>query len=187
MDEIDDCRLTEEDFKQWKEVLGNLEELGDQDSIDEALEKMRNGTWLHVYRYRNEELHIIRKVDMPEGESEEHVFIFVLGKEDTMRLSSVSSIAWWSEDTIQYIGSKHLTLTKEEALEQLKAGVPILTPGYVYFTGKIHNDRMPELADKDFVFTVHRDEKFPESVYLAGPIETFNRFDTCDRYGIWYG
>ena len=40
MDELDDCRLTEEDFKQWKEVLGNLEELGDQDSLEEALEKM---------------------------------------------------------------------------------------------------------------------------------------------------
>lgn len=181
--EEEDFRLSAEDFEAWKEELGGkLEELGDQNTVEEAFEKMRNGIWLHVYHYNWEELHIIRPVEMPEGNIQEYVFVFILNKENMMELNSTDNLDWWTEQYIHYIGLNEFTLTKEEAMEKLKAGIPIVTPCYIYFVSRVHNDLVPEVDGKDFVFYVPRHKESVESLYISNPIEKFDDLDSY-RYG----
>ena len=184
MTELDDCRLDAETFEAWKEELGGkLEEMGDQDTVEEAFEKMRTGVWLHVYRWNDDELHIIRKVEMPEGDIQEYVFIFIMDENDKMQLNSNWSLESWEETYLPYIGLKDLTLTKDEAMEKLKAGIPITTPCTLYFMSQLHNDMVPELDGKEFVFEMSLRGKYAGDVSISDPLAKFHDFDDAYRYG----
>lgn len=183
--EEEDFRLSAEDFEAWKEELGGkLEELGDQNTVEEAFEKMRNGIWLHVYHWCDEELHIIRQVEMPEGGLQEHVFVFTLDKEDMMKLDTTYPLEWWTGQYTQYIGLNELTLTKGEAMEKLKAGIPIVTPTQIIFVSRIHNDGVPEVEGRDFVFVIDKDKVCCNTLYLSKPLEEYVEKDLDSyRYG----
>lgn len=177
----DDSRLDSETFNEWKKELGALEELGDQETIEEAFEKMRNGVWLHCYDYRDT-LSIIRSVDMPDGTSVEHVFVFEFDKDDGLVLADASSMKWWTELYADYVNTKGLNLTREQAMAELRKGTPIVTPRYIYFVGEIQC-AVPELKGEQFVFVTNRNKPARDFTYIDHPLETF---DMCqsDRYGV---
>lgn len=158
------------------------ETVGMQGSLDEAVQKLRDGLRLSDITYVYE----LRHIKGLNGEDIESVLVF--HNEKGYSFYTMWSLEDWKYQVDSRIGRFQYTLECDEAYKKLKEGKTIASNYVVYFVGRVQGD-FNHVDEKQFVFSVHRShlmdgKDWQRFMRIEDTVEKFH-FDKGSHYMVW--